>query len=443
MNITVIGTGYVGLVTGACLAEMGHTVTCVDIDERKIENLRQGIMPIYEPGLEEVVVRNHADERLNFVTSLVAQAFKPQIIFIAVGTPSNEDGSADLNYVLQAARDIGEYINDYTVIVDKSTVPVGTAEKVTQEIRQTLNQRGKNIEFDVVSNPEFLKEGAAVNDFMRPDRVVIGSNSDKATHLMKQIYAPFTRNHERTIVMGVREAEMTKYAANAMLATKISFINEIASLCDQLNVDVEAVRRGIGSDQRIGFHFIYPGCGYGGSCFPKDVKALIKTADESDFDPVLLKSVELRNQKQKYVLSNKLIARLGEDLTGRIIAVWGLSFKPGTDDMRDASSKIFLMEVIRRGAIVKAYDPEAMTVAKKELSQDWFDQGKLILVDHQEQALHNADVFALITEWKQFRNPDFNKIKSLMKGRLILDGRNQYEPEMIKSLGFEYLGVGR
>lgn len=444
MNIAVIGTGYVGLVSGACFAQMGNQVICVDIDKNKINNLKQGIMPIYEPGLEELVKKNYQAGRLNFVTNLQELKSKPQIYFIAVGTPSNGDGSADLQYVLQAAEDIGQYIDDYAIIVNKSTVPVTTAEKVQNVITQELEKRKLNvIEFDVVSNPEFLKEGDAVNDAMRPDRIIIGTKSVRACDIMKKLYAPFTRNHERIIFMGMRDAEMTKYAANAMLATKISFMNEMANICECLDIDVENIRQGIGSDSRIGFSFIYPGCGYGGSCFPKDVRALIHTAQTCGFPSKVLRAVDEMNQHQKQVMAKKLVNKFGEDFSNLTIGVWGLSFKPETDDLREASAIDFLREVIERGAKVKAYDPIAMNVAKNIFPSKWFEKNVLQLVEHQDHVLHDADVLALFTEWKQFRNPDFNQVKSLMKGNLILDGRNQYNPHTLRDLGFIYLGIGR
>lgn len=443
MKIALVGAGYVGLVSGACFSEMGNQVVCLDIDDAKITNLKNGLMPIYEPGLEEMVLKNHNEGRLDFVTSFSELTFQPTLIFIAVGTPSDFDGSADLKYVKSAARNIGQYLTDYAVVVDKSTVPVGTAEMVQKTIQEELDKRGLKIKFDVVSNPEFLKEGAAIHDCMHPDRVVVGTDSAQAEKLMRELYAPFTRNHERTIFMGVRDAEMTKYTANAMLATKISFMNEIANICECLDVDVENVRKGIGSDSRIGFSFIYPGCGYGGSCFPKDVKALISSAKECDFDPIILNAVEARNQLQKSVVGKKLVSHLGEDLSGKTVALWGLAFKPETDDMREASALVFLNDVIARGAIVKAYDPEAMDVARKELPQNWFDDGSLVLVDKQIDVFEDADVFVLLTEWKQFRNPDFVKIQQLMKGNLIIDGRNQYNPKALVEMGFIYLGIGR
>ncbi len=443
MDITIIGTGYVGLVTGACFAEMGNNVTCVDVDKAKIEGLKKGILPIYEPGLEELVDRNFKEGRLHFVTKLDDVPFQSPIYFVAVGTPSDVDGSADLKYVISAAEDLGNHLNDYAVIVDKSTVPVGTAEKVQKTIQEALDKRNLKIDFDVVSNPEFLKEGAAISDCMQPDRVVVGTDSDRAENLMRELYAPFTRNHERTIFMGVRDAEMTKYAANAMLATKISFMNEMANICECMDVDVEQVRKGIGSDSRIGFSFIYPGCGYGGSCFPKDVKALVHLAENCDFKPVMLHAVEARNYAQKQIVGQKIVRHLGEDLTGVTIALWGLSFKPGTDDIREATSEVFLKEVIQRGAKVKAFDPEGMKPAKKEFPKEWFDSGSLAFVESQMDVFSDADVFVLLTEWKQFRNPDFSAIKKLMKGSLIIDGRNQYDPEKLKGLGFEYDGIGR
>lgn len=443
MNIVVIGTGYVGLVSGTCFAEMGNNVICVDIDAHKIEKLKQGIMPIYEPGLEELVKKNYQAQRLHFVNSLHELKGQPTIFFIAVGTPSDSDGSADLQYVLAAAKDIGQYINDYAIIVNKSTVPVTTAEKVEYVIQQELQQRKLNLEFDVVSNPEFLKEGDAINDAMRPDRVIVGTDSEKARDIMKKLYAPFTRNHERIIFMGVRDAEMTKYAANAILATKISFMNEIANICECLNVDVENIRQGIGSDSRIGFSFIYPGCGYGGSCFPKDVRALIYMAKACGFESKVLSAVDAMNQHQKQVMAKKIVAKFGEDLSKVNIGMWGLAFKPETDDMREASSIDFLYEVIKRGAKIKAYDPIAMQAARQVLPTEWFKQGTLQLVEHQHHAVENVDVLALFTEWKQFRNPDFAQIKTTMKGNLILDGRNQYDPQQLRDLGFHYVGIGR
>ena len=443
MKIVVVGTGYVGLVTGACFAERGNQVTCVDIDETKIKNLHKGILPIYEPGLEELVKTNYEEERLAFTTSLADVIDGADLIFIAVGTPPGEDGSADLQYVLGVASDIGKYMTDYAVIVDKSTVPVGTADKVTAQIQAELDKRKLDITFDVASNPEFLKEGAAIEDFMRPDRVVIGTATDKASEMMHDLYKPFVRNHQHIIIMGIRDAEMTKYTANSMLATKISFMNEIANLCDILGVDVENVRQGIGSDSRIGFSFIYPGCGYGGSCFPKDVQALIRTANSVDYDAIILKAVEQRNNQQKYRLFEKIVDRYGKDLSGMTFALWGLAFKPGTDDMREAPSKVILHELIAAGAKVVAYDPVASEIAHEELPKEWFNHGHLKLAEHQYDVLPDVDALILVTEWKPFNNPDFEKMKDLMKSHVIFDGRNQYEPKLMHKLGFSYLTIGR
>ncbi len=443
MNLTIIGSGYVGLVSGSCFAEMGNKVFCVDVDQAKIAGLKQGQLPIYEPGLEPMVLRNQQEGRLLFTTSLEEAMQNSNIFFIAVGTPPGEDGSADLKYVQAVAREIGQLMTDYCVIVDKSTVPVGTADLVRETIAKELEKRGVEIEFDVVSNPEFLKEGAAIDDFLKPDRIVIGSDSEKANELMRQLYAPFNRNHERTMFMGIRDAEMTKYAANSMLATKISFINEISNLCELMGVDVENVRRGIGSDSRIGFSFIYPGCGYGGSCFPKDVQALIRMAENVDFQPQLLQAVEKRNQAQKKWFTRRLTERFGSDLSGLTFGVWGLSFKPGTDDMREAPAKTLLPDLIAAGARVLAYDPVAMEVARDELPADWFDAGKLTLVSNQYEALLGADAMLLVTEWKPFRNPDLDAMRRSMKQKVILDGRNQYDPTYISQEGFEYIGVGR
>lgn len=443
MKIVVIGTGYVGLVTGTCFAERGNHVTCVDIDQTKIDSLHKGILPIYEPGLDELVKTNVEEERLFFNTSLADVIDGAELIFIAVGTPPGEDGSADLQYVLGVASDIGRHLTNYAVIVDKSTVPVGTADKVTAAIQSELDKRNSDISFDVASNPEFLKEGAAIEDFMRPDRVVIGTKTDKAAELMHDLYKPFVRNHQHIIIMGIRDAEMTKYTANSMLATKISFMNEIANLCDILGVDVENVRQGIGSDSRIGFSFIYPGCGYGGSCFPKDVQALIRTANSVDYDAMILKAVEQRNNQQKYRLFEKITDRYGKDLSGMTFALWGLAFKPGTDDMREAPSKIILHELIAAGAKVVAYDPVASEIAQQELPKEWFNHGHLTLVEHQYDVLPNVDALILVTEWKPFNNPDFERMKELMKSHVIFDGRNQYEPKLMHKLGFSYLTIGR
>ena len=443
MKLAIVGTGYVGLVTGTCFSEMGNQVTCVDVDNRKIEALKQGRIPIYEPGLEALVKSNHAEGRLFFTTSLAEAMQDAEALFIAVGTPPGEDGSADLQYVLAVAREVGRNLQDYLVVVDKSTVPVGTADKVRIALQEELDKRGVDIQFDVVSNPEFLKEGAAVEDFMRPDRIVIGTDSERAREIMRRLYADFSRNHDRIMFMGIRDAEMTKYAANAMLATKISFMNEVASLCDRLGVDVEKVRLGIGSDKRIGYSFIYPGCGYGGSCFPKDVKALIRMAEDNHLPPLVLNAVHSRNEEQKHVLFNKVTERFGDDLTGLTIGVWGLAFKPGTDDMREAPAVVLLHELIAAGATVRAYDPEAMDVAREELPKAWFESGQLTLTDHQYDALQEVDALVLVTEWKPFRHPDFKAMRKLMKQMMIFDGRNQYDPLVVKEEGFEYVGIGR
>ena len=443
MDLCVIGTGYVGLVTGACFAEMGNEVWCVDVDAAKIEGLKAGKLPIYEPGLDEIVVRNYREGRLRFTTDLGEAMAECDVLFIAVGTPPLEDGSADLQHVLTVARDIGRRLTRYSVIVDKSTVPVGTAERVRRAIQAELDARGVSIPFDVVSNPEFLKEGAAVEDFMRPDRIIVGTDSEAARERMAELYAPFNRSHQRVIYMGVRDAEMTKYAANAMLATKISFMNEIAALCERYGVDVENVRLGIGSDQRIGYHFIYPGCGYGGSCFPKDVKALIAMAQAAGVEPEVLTAVEERNAKQKRVLEEKIVARFGEDLGGRTFGVWGLAFKPGTDDMREAPSIPLVEGLIGRGATVRAYDPVAMDNARRVFPAQWFDEGRLVFTRHQYDALDGADAMVLVTEWKPFRHPDFGAIKRLLKTPQIFDGRNQYDPQQLERLGIAYVGIGR
>ena len=443
MNITIIGTGYVGLVTGACFSEMGSMVTCVDVDEEKIQNLKKGMLPIYEPGLESLVIQNYKDGVLNFSTNLEKASENSNIFVIAVGTPPGEDGSADLQYVLKVAEQIGQIINEYSVIVDKSTVPVGTADKVKKTIQKQLDVRELNIEFDVVSNPEFLKEGAAVNDFLKPDRIIVGADSKRAAKAMQRLYAPFSRNRDKLILMNVRDAEMTKYAANSMLATKISFMNEISNICERLGVDVENVRKGIGSDNRIGYSFIYPGCGYGGSCFPKDVQALIRTSRDSGFEPELLNSVEKRNRMQKYLLPLKIKQRFGEDLSNKTFGIWGLSFKPGTDDMRESSSIVLIEQLLKSGADIKAYDPVAMEQAKKEFPIDWFKSNQLVFADNQYTAVENADALVLVTEWKTFRQPDFKQLSQKMKQKIIFDGRNQYDPEEVREYGFEYHGIGR
>ncbi|MBW8054462.1 MAG: UDP-glucose/GDP-mannose dehydrogenase family protein [Acidiferrobacterales bacterium] len=443
MKLTVIGTGYVGLVTGACLAEMGNAVVCVDTDDGKIEALKRGELPIYEPGLGRIVAENSKEGRLHFTSSLADPLAQAQVYLIAVGTPPQDDGSADLTQVLDVAKQLGQLIDQYTVIVDKSTVPVGTAERVQTAVQQELQARGADVSFDVVSNPEFLKEGAAVEDFMRPDRIIIGTGSDSAQAIMRDVYAPFMRTRERVLFMGVREAEMTKYAANAMLATKISFMNEIANLCDRLAVDVESVRLGIGADSRIGYGFIYPGCGYGGSCFPKDVNALIHTAKEAGMQPKVLEAVRSTNDSQKHVLFQKITQRFGSALKGRSFGIWGLAFKPGTDDMREAPSVDLLEALIASGARVKAYDPVAMPAARKQLPQSWFSGGQIQLTERPYEAVKDVDAMVLVTEWKPFRHPDFARMKQLMKAPIIFDGRNQYDPHAVRQSGFEYVGIGR
>jgi len=443
MKLTVVGTGYVGLVTGACFAEMGHRVTCVDIDAEKVARLRDGWIPIYEPGLKPIVERNAEEGRLVFTTALAEAMGDTEIIFIAVGTPPGEDGSADLQHVLSVASEIGRNLSGYAVVVTKSTVPVGTAEKVKEAVNCQLQSRGADVAFDVVSNPEFLKEGAAVDDFMKPDRIVVGVDSDRSREVMRELYKDFSRSHDRILFMGVKDAEMTKYAGNSMLATKISFMNEIANLCDLLGVDVENVRLGIGSDSRIGYSFIYPGCGYGGSCFPKDVRALIHMAGENDYQSVVLQAVHERNEDQKHVLYRKIKARFGADLSGLTFGLWGLAFKPGTDDIREAPALILIRELVGAGARVRAYDPEAVEATRSELPGEWFDSGTVTLVRHQYEALEQADALALVTEWKPFRHPDFRAMKEMMKQQVIFDGRNQYDPHSLKEDGFEYFGIGR
>jgi UDPglucose 6-dehydrogenase len=440
MKVTVVGTGYVGLVTGACLSEMGNHVVCLDIDERKIKMLNDGGIPIHEPGLEQIVQRNVASGRLQFTTDVAAAVAHGTVQFIGVGTPPDEDGSADLQYVLAAATNIGRHMTDYKVIVDKSTVPVGTADKVRDAVRAALAARGLGeMAFAVVSNPEFLKEGAAVEDCMRPDRIVVGADDERAVLLMRSLYTPFMRNHDRLQVMDVRSAEFTKYAANAMLATRISFMNELALLAERVGADIEMVRKGIGSDPRIGTHFLYPGTGYGGSCFPKDVKALIHTGQENGMALGVLQAVEAANERQKHVLVNKIVARFGEDLKGRTFAMWGLAFKPNTDDMREAPSLVIVEELTRRGATVRAYDPVAMKEAARIMS----GTTGLQFAKSQSDALTGADALVVVTEWKEFRNPDFDAIKATLKQPLIFDGRNIYEPAMMAMHGIEYLGIGR
>ncbi|CAB3765617.1 UDP-glucose dehydrogenase family protein [Paraburkholderia humisilvae] len=455
MKVTIIGTGYVGLVTGACLAEIGNDVFCLDVDPRKIDILNSGGVPIHEPGLQEIIARTRAAGRITFSTDVEASVRHGDIQFIAVGTPPDEDGSADLQYVLEAARNIGRHMDGFKVIVDKSTVPVGTAARVREVVGEQLSARGLagslQHAFSIVSNPEFLKEGAAVDDFMRPDRIVIGSDDDvpgeKARELMKRLYAPFNRNHERTMYMDVRSAEFTKYAANAMLATRISFMNEMANLAERVGADIDAVRRGIGSDPRIGYHFLYAGVGYGGSCFPKDVQALIRTGSESGHNLRILEAVEAVNHEQKAVLVRKITQTLGDDLTGRTFAVWGLAFKPNTDDMREASSRRLIAALLARGATVRAYDPVAVDEARRVLAIDLHDVPehlkRLQFVGTQDEALTGADALVIVTEWKEFKSPDFVHLKAALKSPLIFDGRNLYEPDAMTELGIDYHSIGR
>ena len=439
MKVSVVGTGYVGLVTGACLAEMGNDVLCLDVDPNKIRILEEGGIPIHEPGLDQVVARNVKAGRLHFTTDIERAVAHGTIQFIAVGTPPDEDGSADLQYVLAAARNIGRLMTDYKVIVDKSTVPVGTADKVRAAVADEIAKRDTDAKFAVVSNPEFLKEGAAVDDFMRPDRIVVGADDEQAILLMRALYAPFQRNHERLVVMDVRSAELTKYAANAMLATRISFMNELALLAEKMGADIEQVRLGIGSDPRIGTHFLYAGCGYGGSCFPKDVKALIKTASDEGQDLKVLKAVEAANDHQKHVLIEKVTRRFGENLAGKHFAVWGLAFKPNTDDMREATSRVVLAELFQRGATVTAYDPVAMPEAQRIFG----DEPRLTYAENPMGALDGADALLIVTEWKEFRSPDFDRIKATLKSPVVLDGRNLYEPGLVQQFGLDYEGIGR
>ncbi len=441
MRVTIFGTGYVGLVTGTCLAEVGHEVVCVDIDKTKIEGLRNGILPIYEPGLEPMVKANYAEGRLQFSTDAPSAIAHGDIIFIAVGTPPDEDGSADLQYVLAVAKTIGEHLQRYAVVVDKSTVPVGTADKVRATIAQAMAARGAQVAFDVVSNPEFLKEGAAVEDCMRPDRIVIGADSAAAIEKLKRLYGPFNRNHERIVTMDVRSAELTKYAANAMLATKISFMNEIANIAERVGADIEMVRQGIGSDPRIGWHFIYPGAGYGGSCFPKDVQALARTAQHVGYRAELLDSVEAVNARQKAHLYELIVGHYGgvEALRGKTFAVWGLAFKPNTDDMREASSRTLLKLLWDAGAHVRAFDPEASHEAQRVFGE----RADLTLCEHAPDALRGADALVVVTEWKQFRSPDFAKLRIALKDAAVFDGRNLYDPADVEAAGVAYYGIGR
>ncbi|RLK56511.1 UDPglucose 6-dehydrogenase [Stenotrophomonas rhizophila] len=443
MRVAIFGTGYVGLVTGTCLAEVGHQVICVDIDQAKVDGLNNGIVPIYEPGLEPMVKANHDASRLTFTCDAAAAIAHGQVIFIAVGTPPDEDGSADLQYVLAVARTIGRHITVPVVVVNKSTVPVGTADKVREAIAQALADRGVEIAFDVVSNPEFLKEGDAVADCMRPDRIVVGASNPESVALMRRLYAPFNRNHDRVVEMDVRSAELTKYAANAMLATKISFMNEIANIAEKVGADIEQVRQGIGSDPRIGWHFIYPGAGYGGSCFPKDVQALARTAQQYGHEPKLLNAVEAVNEHQKghlYALIQRHYDR-GEDegVRGKTFAVWGLAFKPNTDDMREASSRRLLAQLWEAGAQVRAYDPEATEEARRIFGE----RDDLVFCDNAYDALEGADALVVVTEWKQFRSPDFVRLREMLNDAVVFDGRNLYDPQDIEAAGLAYYGIGR
>ena len=439
MKVSVIGTGYVGLVSGTCFAQMGNSITCVDIDEKKIEKLKEGIVPIYEPGLEAMVLDNYEKGTLSFTTDIEKTIANSKITFIAVGTPMGEDGSADLKYVLAVAKSIGQYMQDYIVVVDKSTVPVGTADKVKSTIQAELDKRGVALTFDVVSNPEFLKEGAAINDFMHPDRVVIGADSEKGMQIMHDLYAPFMKNHDRFIGMDIKSAEMTKYAANAMLATKISFMNEISNICELVGADINKVRNGIGSDARIGYSFIYPGCGYGGSCFPKDVQALAKTSKDFGYTPRILDAVEAVNYDQKTVISNKVIKRFGENLAGMTFGIWGLAFKPETDDMREASAITIINELTKRGAKVVAYDPKARHEAESHYLKD---NSSVRYVDSKYEVLPKADALILVTEWQEFRSPDFDEMKKALKNPIFFDGRNQFDKERMAEMGFEYFQIG-
>ena len=439
MKITMVGAGYVGLVTAGCLAEMGNHVVCLDLDAERIRVLNEGSVPIHEPGLQELVRRNVAAHRLQFTTDVERAVAHGTLQFIGVGTPPGEDGSADLQYVLAAAINIGRHMTEYKVVVDKSTVPVGTADKVRLAVQAALDERGAAVEFAVVSNPEFLKEGAAVQDFTRPDRIVVGADDERAVLLMRALYAPFVRNHDRLLVMDLRSAEFTKYAANAMLATRISFMNELALLAERVGADIELVRRGIGSDPRIGTHFLYAGTGYGGSCFPKDVKALVRTGQENGITLGVLTAVEAANERQKHVLVDKVVARFGDDLSARVFAIWGLAFKPNTDDMREAPSLVVITELVRRGARLQAYDPVAMIEARRVLA----DLPGLAFVNSPAQALAGADALLIVTEWKEFKSPDFELFKTALKQPLVFDGRNLYEPALMQQLGIEYRAIGR
>lgn len=439
MKIAVVGTGYVGLVTGTCFSDMGNDVWCVDVDAAKIERLKQGIIPIYEPGLENLVLNNYKIGHLRFTTDINEALEKATVCFIAVGTPMGEDGSADLHYVLEVAKSIGKGMKHHMYVVDKSTVPVGTAAKVREAIQAELDLRNSDLTFDVISNPEFLKEGTAVGDCMRPDRVVIGADNEEAVEVMRQLYTPYVRNTENFIIMDIASAEMTKYTANAMLATKISFMNEISNICEKVGADVNKVRRGIGSDQRIGYSFIYAGCGYGGSCFPKDVQALVRTSHQFGYEPQMLEAVEAVNKRQKMVIPRKVVERFGEDLTGMNFAAWGLSFKPDTDDMRESAAITIINELTRRGATVTAYDPKAMNEARECYLKG---NDKVRYVDSKYEALKDAEALILITEWKEFRQPDMEEIKNLLKNPVIFDGRNQYDKKMMRKLEIEYYQIG-
>ncbi|MEJ2620307.1 MAG: UDP-glucose/GDP-mannose dehydrogenase family protein [Candidatus Thiodiazotropha sp.] len=439
MKVTVFGSGYVGLVTGACLAEVGNDVVCMDVDSNKIEMLNRGQIPIYEPGLDAMVERNAQAGRLSFTTDVTKAVDHGLFQFIAVGTPPDEDGSADLQYVLAVAESIAEHMDDYRVVVDKSTVPVGTADKVRERIASTMQTLGKQVEFDVVSNPEFLKEGAALDDFMKPDRIIIGTDNPRTTELLRALYTPFNRNHDRLIAMDIRSAELTKYAANAILATKISFMNELSNLAERLGADIEQVRHGIGADNRIGYAFIYPGCGYGGSCFPKDVSALERTAKEVGYDAQLLTAVEAVNYRQKRVLVEKIMRHYDGDIKGKTFALWGLSFKPNTDDMREASSRVLMESLWEAGASVRVFDPEAM----EECRRIYGERDDLVYCDNQEGTLESADALIVVTEWQVFRSPDFDQIKQTLQAPVVFDGRNIYDPARMKESGFSYYAIGR
>ncbi len=439
MRVTIFGSGYVGLVTGACLADAGNDVLCVDVDANKIEGLKRGEIPIHEPGLDALIKTNADAERLRFTTSAAEGVAHGQLQLIAVGTPPDEDGSADLKYVLAVARTIGEHMTEYKVVVTKSTVPVGTGDKVSAAVAESLAKRNSEVEFDVVSNPEFLKEGAAIEDFMRPDRVVVGADNPRVIELLRALYEPFTRSRDKVIVMDVKSAELTKYAANAMLATKISFMNELSNLAERFGADIEKVRVGIGSDARIGYHFIYPGLGYGGSCFPKDVQALVRSARGVNYEPELLNSVEAVNKAQKEVLPGKILKHYGGNIAGKTFAIWGLAFKPGTDDMREAPSRILIDALWKAGAKVRAYDP----AAAKEAKRIWGDRADLTLCARAREALDGADALVIVTEWKEFRSPDFDHLKKVLKAPVVFDGRNLYDPVTMKKQGFKYYAIGR